>query len=489
MPTYGVTPTGFYAKPLATIQSEVDSGLKAILGDSAGTEADGTIPLEGMAGQLKTLLVDGYAALWDLLEAIYAATDPSSAVGAALDSIAAITGSVRQAASTASASCVCVGTNGTSLPVGRVIEDSTTSTRFASATGLSIATLSDWATATEYSKADLVGRSGLIYSCTVAGLSASGPSGLTMAVSIADGTATWRFIATGSAAVAGTFNAEESGELGALAGNLTVISTPVSGWESVVNPLDAVSGRDREEDAVFRVRRDAEVSAPGNTTADAIRANILKVNEGSDDPDHEPPTDCLVFYNDTDVTDGNGVPPHSVEILVRDGTTEDIAQEIWNSIGAGTRTYGTRSDSVEDSEGNTQTVNWSRPTEIPIYVVVTVKYNAAEWPSDATGDDVAEYVKSALLTATEDYPLARDVRVSPLIAAIMRGPAEVDTDGTAVVPAAVGSDPVPGLLEVETTYIGTSAAPGTSTQISIGRREYAAFASARLTVTASSEEP
>lgn len=495
MTTYGLTSTGFRAKPLSVILEELDAALKLILGESAGTEPDGSIPPASYAGQLKALMGDGFAALWDLLELIYASHDPNKAVDAAQDAIASITGALRQSAQQTSVLATVVVADGTVLPVGRVAKVATTGARFVSQDEIGPSSLDPWTAGAYYDRGTCVYNGTNIYVCVIAGTAAGagGPTGTSTA--IVDNTITWRYLApltVGSVtytAYSSTWIAEVVGPVGALAGTLTEIDTPATGWISIVNPVDASVGRYKETNAAFRARRDAELAAPGNTTVDTIRANLLKVNEGSTDPDHEPPTSVIVFWNDTDYTDANGMPPHSVECLVYGGTAADIAQAIWDSVGAGTATYGSTTTAVTDSEGNTQYVNWSRPTEIPIYVTASVKYDATAWSANGADAAVKQAVISALLTFAEDWPIARDVRTSPLVGAIMRGPSEVDSSGAAVVPATDGSDPVPGLLEVETIYIGTSPSPVSSAQVPITRRQIATFDSARVVVTAAAEDP
>ena len=118
---YGVTPLGFVPKPLAVIAAEIDAGLKKILGDSAGTEADGSIPVTSMAGQLKTLLADTWADQWDKQQAIYASNDPNQAADASLDALSALTGTLRGSQRQSVATGVCVGSPLTVLEVGRQI--------------------------------------------------------------------------------------------------------------------------------------------------------------------------------------------------------------------------------------------------------------------------------------------------------------------------------------------------------------------------------
>lgn len=485
---FGVTATGFWSKDLQTIDDEVDSGLRSILGESAGTDSDGKIPLSSMAGQLKSLIVDREAALWDLMQAVHASFDPNKATGRMLDAVCSITGTIRNEESNSVATGTCVGTPNTTLDTGRVATVGTTNSRFATATGVAIATGVAYTPSGTYAFNDLryVPGQNRHYVALGGGVgNGSGPSGT--AESITAGGVAWKFIGEGVGIVHTPFFAEVIGPIGAATGTLSTIATPVSGWNAVTNLTSAVAGRNEEKDASLRARREEELAAIGNTTPDAIRANVLRVNQGSTDPSHQPPTSCKVFYNDTDVTDGNGLPPHSVEVLVQDGTVADIAQAIWDSVGAGTRTYGSRTDPVEDSEGNTQFVNWTRPTEVNIWVTAVGRYDASQWPSGSE-TLVAQAMTSALLTYTADWPISRDVRISPLMAAILRGP-QGTTGGMAIVPADGDAPSVPGLLEVESLNIGTATGVVGANQISITARQIAVFATGRCDITATTEEP
>ncbi len=478
--------TGWVGKPLETIASEVDADLRAILGDSAGTESDGSIPTASMAGQLKALVVDPIAAAWDLGEAIYSSFDPGKAVGASQDAVNSIRGSQRQAAQNSIATGTCVGDAGTVLLAGRLAGVTGTGAQFSSVGNATLATASGYAASGTVPVGAFAMVSQRVYRSTVAGIgTASGPSGVGLA--IADGTATWRYLGEGAALAHVPFAASDAGPVGALANRLSLIVTPVSGWNSINNMSDQALGRKRETDASFRARSEAELAAPGNTTRDTIRANILKVNEDSIDPAHEPADACEVFVNDSEFADQNGQPAKSVEVMVQGGTTADIAQAVFDSIPAGMQAIGNRTDTVYDSEDNLQSIAWTRPTEVQIWVTAVGRYEAREWPS---GSDtlVANAMLSALLTYTADWPISRDVRISPLIGAMMRGPAETDDSGTAVVPAADGSAPVAGLLEVETLYIGSASGPTGSAQVSVSARQIAVFDSSRCSITATTED-
>lgn len=487
MANWGVTPSGFSSKSLATIETEVDDGLKSILGESAGTNADGTIPAESAAGQLKTFLVDIIAAQWDLMQSVYSSFDPNQATDASQDALCALTGTIRSAAQFSVATGICVGDPLTELSSGRVVSVEETGARFVTSTGLTIAALSGWSPSVSYLVGDMRTNNEQVFRCFTAGLASTvAPSGTSS--DITDGAVHWRFLGEGSGAVTGLFTAEEVGPVGALAHALTEIETPVSGWNAVDNSADAVAGEFQETNAALRARRDAELASAGNTTVDTIRANILKVNEGSTDPNHEQPDAVFVFFNDTDTTDVNGLPPHSIEVLVQGGTAADIVQEIWDSVGAGTATFGSSSGTATDSEGNSQTVYYTRPTEVPIWIIAIARYSQAEWPASSE-TTVGEAALSALLTSTVDFPLGRDVRSTPLAAGMLRGGYALTASGSAQIPAPDGSPVVPGLLEIDPLYIGIATGPSAGTQITIGAREIATFDSSRCTITATTEDP
>lgn len=492
---YGVTDQGWVSKPLGVCRAELDTGFKGILGASAGTEPDQTIPLRSLAGQQITMLTDGFAEMWDLGQALYSSFDPKQNGGSSQDAVAAITASVRLGKQFSTANVVFTGDPGTVLQPKRAVTVQGTKARFESvAPAVTLASVPAWATATPYAIGDRVTANGKVYQCTDDGTSlgsGTGPSGSDYATPISDGTVTWRFLGAGTAAAAAQMQAVAAGQIAGLAYTLTEIATPVNGWKGVANPTDVAVGRLRETDADFRLRRDAELAAVGATTADAILADVLRVNENSTDPDHEPPTSVLVFYNDSDETDANGLPPHSVEVLALGGTAQDIAQAVFDSVGAGIEFYGNQTSTVVDDAGNSQTVKWSRPTEIPIYIVGTVWYDPLKIP--ASVGDPAAYVEgmaaSAILTSVQGFKISKNVRSMPLRAAVFYGRAEVDALLAPVVPASELASALVGVVDVTTMNIGVAPSPAFSADINIGLREVATFDSARISIAAAPEVP
>lgn len=503
-PVYGVTATGWYGKPEATIESEVDAGLQTILGEDSGTETDGTIPLRSKAGQLKVLIVDEYSELWDLGGAIYAAFNPNSATAAQLDSVCSLTGTLREGEQFSSVTAYCLGTYGTLLPVGRLATTTNSNIVYEStfAATINISPI-DWEPSSSFLVGDIVFNSGSMYFCTGAGTSAvsGGPSGLGNA--IVDGSCTWCFLGAAvdgvTCYVAVTFEAVAAGPVNALAGSLATITTPVAGWQSICNPLDGTPGAAVESDPALRARRDFEAASSGNATVDAIRAALLSLNQSSIDPTHVPLKSVTMLHNDGDVVDANGLPPHSFEAICYYGandipaTDQDIANTIWATGGGGVATFGNQTSTVVDSQGDNQTVKWSKPDEVSIYVVFTVEFDPTIWTGSSAVALVEASAMSAFIGFAQGFPPSRSVRVAPLSASLFDSPSAVKTnpDGTFTPnldPPATASS-MSGITDVTPFYIGTSPSPVTGTAISIGVRQIAQFSSDNTTITATPEAP
>jgi len=76
-----------------------------------------------------------------------------------------------------------------------------------------------------------------------------------------------------------------------------------------------------------------------------------------------------------------GRPPKSFEVVVEGGTNEDIATQIWLTKPAGIETFGNTNFTITDSQGDPQTIFFSRPTPIYIWVQVALTlYTEEDFP-------------------------------------------------------------------------------------------------------------
>ncbi|MCF6709479.1 baseplate J/gp47 family protein [Raoultella ornithinolytica] len=187
--------------------------------------------------------------------------------------------------------------------------------------------------------------------------------------------------------VVATATCASSGAVAAVAGSVNGINTPTRGWASVTNPLAATVGIAAETDAELRVRQSQSVALASLTPFDAVDGAIANV---------EGVTRHKLFENDTETTDANGLPPHSISAIVEGGDATEIANTIRSTKGQGVSTYGTTAVIVTDKYGNPYTIRFSRPVDVPIYVSITIQ--ALTGYSSQVGDEmkaaVAAYINS-----------------------------------------------------------------------------------------------
>ncbi|MFM3842790.1 baseplate J/gp47 family protein [Klebsiella pneumoniae] len=187
--------------------------------------------------------------------------------------------------------------------------------------------------------------------------------------------------------VVATATCANSGAVAAVAGSVNGINTPTRGWPSVTNPLAATVGVAAETDAELRVRQSQSVALASLTPFDAVDGAIANV---------EGVTRHKLFENDTETTDANGLPAHSISAIVEGGDATSIANTIRSVKGQGVSTYGTTAVIVTDKYGNPYTIRFSRQIDVPVYVSITLK--ALTGYSSEVGDEikaaVASYINS-----------------------------------------------------------------------------------------------
>jgi len=196
-----------------------------------------------------------------------------------------------------------------------------------------------------------------------------------------------------------TATCTQPGAIEAAVGVVNQIATPTRGWQTVTNPSVASTGAPIESDAALRVRQTISTAQPSVTvlggTLGAVK-NVVGV------------TQAVIYENDTGFTNADGIPPHSISVVVIGGDSTAIATAIMLRKTPGTGTYGTTSIPVTDDAGVVHTINFFVPTVIAIMVAVTIK--AFPGYSATTG--------TALKQAIADYinaqPIGQDIFVSRL---------------------------------------------------------------------------
>jgi hypothetical protein len=399
----GLTALGFDVKTRDQILSDMEG--KQLAGISPALDIQPTDPI----GVLNGIVADEAFSCWQAIGAVYDGGDPDEAVGDQLTGVALLTGTQREGATKTQVLGCTVNVNPGTYLAGTLV---------AAVIGSSGSKLFS-------NKSDVVNSS----------------------MSAANETVDFQSVNTGA--------------IQCLAGTLTVIAQPVSGWNSVTNPTDGLIGSGVESDADLRIKRAEELQQAGSTTAGAIKADVLS--------QMQPPTtssattSCTVLYNDTDVTDANGLPPHSIEVVARqEGSTsaDDLALAtlILDDKAAGIGTHGNSSKSVVDSQGNSETVYFTRPTDVVLTIAITVLTDPTKFPSNG-----AALVKFALALYANG-PSGFDGEYQPGVEVIL------DALKSSVYPnPGIPGSGVPGVVKVTafTVNAGTSDIPISVRQVAV----------------------
>lgn len=167
----------------------------------------------------------------------------------------------------------------------------------------------------------------------------------------------------------------------ALANTITEIATPTRGWFSVNNPNGATIGQPVETDAQLRRRQTLSVALPSQTVLNGITGAIANLSGV---------TRYRNYENDTAQTDKNGLPPHSISLVVDGGDAQAIGDTIALKKTPGCNTYGTTKVKHTDKYGLQHTISFFRP-EI-IFVYVTIKIRALAGYNNKIGDQLKQAI-------------------------------------------------------------------------------------------------
>jgi hypothetical protein len=386
---FGVTATGFNRPTLQEILERIEARQLATI----DPELD--VSTESVIGQLNGIVAREYSLLWEQAEAIYHSNDPDRAEDAALVALAKLTGTEKRAASYSEVDMT-IGAD-----LGTVLEAGTHFVEHSSNANIRFTPLEDF----------------------------TAPS-------------------TGSHLNV-RFRAETTGPIEAGFGTLTVIATPVTGWNSATNPDDATPGRNVDDDTTLRTRREQQIASAGSSTLDAIVADLLDIAEIDS---------VLPFENVTDYIDANGLPPHSFEMVIWDGDPpeaddNEIAQVIFDNKAAGIRSFGTSSGTAVDANGDNQTVEFTRATARDVWV----EFDLTTGPDFEAADFEAAFV----LAADSLFGVGDDILATRLIA------------------IAWNQENVTNVVSVK---LGFAASPTLSADLEIDIREIGRFDTGRVTL-------
>lgn len=485
---FGLTDEGFILKRLQDILNEQRAFAQQLFQDLVQPGQTVDVSDSSALGRLISLDAPGDADLWEVAQMVYSAFDPNSATGIALDNLVAYTGISRFPASPSTAIGLFTGDLNTLIPAGSTVSAPDTNLEFDLME--SVALSPSLAAGITLSVNTLQNSTAYSVTYTPAGGSAS------VATYTSDGSATVNEILTGlqaviagshpllSSSVVGTTfvidNADvfqnityavssnfiinkvkKTGNLQATvngansqeAGSINNIVTPVLGWDSVTNPLAASGGRLLETDEELRLRfRNTKLERSSNIL-DSLYSALLNI-DGVEE--------VRIYENDTDVIDSNGVQPHSFLPIVLGGSSQLIAETIWENKPIGILSQGSTVVTITDSQGFPHDIGLQRPDPVNIYVAVDI--SADPEANIPLPGDASDQIKAAIIAyADANFGVGKDVIYSRLYTPI---------------------NTIPGHT-INSLFIGLAPAPVGTSNLVIAFDEIASFQNANISVVVS----
>lgn len=181
---------------------------------------------------------------------------------------------------------------------------------------------------------------------------------------VSDSSGNLFYLITTSAVTSGDnileFRAAKIGAVQVLQNTLTIPVSIIAGVNSVNNPsLPDVQGVNQETDSQFRIRRQKSVSSPSQGYLQSLYGglnNIVNLNTAN------------VYENITNVTDGDGIPAHSIWVVVNGGSDDDVAEAIYNYRNAGCGMKGSIDVNITQVDASIFVVSFDRAVPQNLYL-------------------------------------------------------------------------------------------------------------------------
>ena len=170
----------------------------------------------------------------------------------------------------------------------------------------------------------------------------------------------------------------------------SAIATPVAGWDSVEQPNQCNVGQNIETDASFRARIAKRSSANAIGTLNTLQSNLLAMEFNNTTPIQ----DVKIYENDTSaasssIVTGITIPAHSIAPIIYTGgaitANSDLAIAIANTLynykSTGVGTYGSVSQTITNTLGQTITIGFTPGINQTFEVTVNLRRLIASAPA------------------------------------------------------------------------------------------------------------
>lgn len=415
---YGLSRDGFKRKRLPEIKSDIFQRFEDTTGVTVEKGSNSII------GVLVGVIGYEIADMWKSLEDTYNAMYPNTAEGVSLSNAAGLAGILPRPATASIAVLTCYGQDGTFIPSGTEVSSSSDSTIVYASVDDANISIDNFSVLNFGIEGDVI--KGNIYSININGVvsqytAKQGDSKSAVLVALAQKlqslkTSTMNDILTITTDYINSaklveyrgvtltklgspirFECETLGAIDSPIGTITQLIDTITGFESAINDVPVSVGNNADTDETLRQRWSASLYNRGSANIQAVRSRVLDcigVNK------------AVVIENVGDTVDGDGLLPHSIEVIVSGGNKEDIANAIYLSKSGGIQTNGTQVIEISDNlTAKTYPIRFNRPTNKPIFVKVDVyDYTEEVW----SGVN-AQLIKKAIVDYGNQLSFGEDV--------------------------------------------------------------------------------
>jgi uncharacterized phage protein gp47/JayE len=311
--------------------------------------ADINVEANSPDGQMVNIIAQAKTDVLELSQQIYNSFDPDKAVGTSLDARCAINGVIRNAGTKTIQNVVVTTDRALTLP------------------GLDTSV-------TPFTVADTSGNQYQLVS-------------------------TYAFV--GAASTALVFQAALIGAVSSLPNTIISIVTVTLGVTAVNNPATYTTlGLNEETDYALRIRRQKSVALPSQGYLEGLIGALLDTTDV---------TEAVVYENDTNTTDANGIPGHSIWCVVEGGTNSAVANAIYVKRNAGCGMKGSVTVPVLQADGSFFSIKFDRPTSEDLYISFDIVA--------VTGSVDASFIRNQILSLLT-YSIAQPAVASEITALV-----------------------------------------------------------------------
>lgn len=398
--SFGMTTTGFKPKRFADVLESLTNRIKSISDPDTGEYPFVNETADGLLMQYTSIIAEEIATCWEQAYLASVQYDPLNASGVALRGLVQINAINPSYGTPTQLPIVVRGTAGTVIPAG---------SRISSTDGSQI------------------------YE-----------------------TQTSTVIPAGGETIANTI-CTEVGPNNPAPGTIIQIQTPIFGWNYASNNAATSVGSAADTDTELHIKQSRATSATSYRQVDAIIAGLMTVPGV---------TYARLYVNKELTTDDRGISGKTMAAVVVGGLDTDIANVLRLKAGSLDNFEGNLTTPIEyvGELGDTETIDFYRPTEVPIYISIAITVTE----SGVFPEDAVDQIKQAIVDyavydqeGVAGFPPGADVLVSRLYTPI---------------------NSVPG-FKVDSLQIGTSSDALSTSDITIAWNELATFDVSRITIT------